>query len=51
MVYGFFYFYGFKLRKCWLQFKKQNYYVIYYNFRHTFVPYIFGRNVSYKAEY
>jgi len=25
--------------------------VIYYNFRHTFVPYIFGRNVSYKAEY
>ena len=30
--------YGLKLPKCWLQFKKK-YIVIYYNFRHTFVPY------------
>jgi len=28
-----------KLQKCRLQFKKKNYCVIYYNFRHTFVPY------------
>ena len=26
-------------RKCWLQFKKYIYCVIYYKFRHTFVPY------------
>jgi len=31
--------YCFKLPKCWLQFKKKIYRVIYYNFRHTFVPY------------
>jgi len=30
---------GLKLWKCWLQFKKKNYCVIYYNFRHTFVAY------------
>ena len=29
---------GLKVPKCWLQFKKM-YCVIYYNFRHTFVPY------------
>ena len=31
--------YGLKLPKCWLQFKKIFYCVIYYNCRHTFVPY------------
>jgi len=31
--------YGLKLPKCWLQFTKKNYCVIYYKFRHTFVPY------------
>jgi len=30
--------YGLKYQKRWLQFKKIFYYVIYYNFRHTFVP-------------
>ena len=28
----------FEITKRWLQFKKKNYRVIYYNFRHTFVP-------------
>ena len=31
--------YGLKLSKCWSQFKKKIYCVIYYNFPHTFVPY------------
>ena len=30
--------YGLKVPECWLQFKKKNYCVICYNFRHTFVP-------------
>ena len=32
--------YGLKLPKCWLQFKTKFHCVIYYNFRHTFVPHI-----------
>jgi len=36
--------YGLKLPKCWLQFKKNKF--IYYNFRHTCVPYTATRAAS-----
>jgi len=39
--------YDLKLQKCWLQFKKKKYCVIRYNFRHTFVPYLY-RAVIFK---